>query len=49
MSVPCVHLFTDGHAEAMTILDTVAKRYWGTHYYSITGENKVMNMTKITR
>lgn len=42
-------LFADGHAEAMTALDTVVKRYWGTHYYSITGENKVMNMTKITR
>jgi prepilin-type N-terminal cleavage/methylation domain-containing protein/prepilin-type processing-associated H-X9-DG protein len=42
-------LFADGHAEAMTALDTVTKRYWGTHYSSITGENKVMNMSKITR
>jgi len=43
------YLFADGHAEAMTALDSVTKRNWGTHYNSITGENKVMNMTKITR
>lgn len=42
-------LFADGHGEAMTALDTVTKRYWGTHYSSITGENKVMNMSKITK
>ena len=42
-------LFADGHAEAMTALDSVVKRYWGTHYSSITGENKVMNMTKVSR
>ncbi len=41
-------LFADGHAEAATALDTVSKRWWGTHYSSITGENKIMNMTKIT-
>ena len=35
-------------AEAMTALDTMAKRYWGTRYSSISGENEVMNMTKVT-
>lgn len=40
-------LYADGHAETMTALDSVAKRQWGTHYSSITGENKVMNMTKV--
>mgnify|MGYP001570426404 CR=1 FL=1 len=40
-------LFCDGHAELMTALDSVAKRYWGTHYYSLTGENQVMNMSKV--
>ena len=41
-------LYADGHAEAMTALDSVAKRQWGTHYSSISGENRVMNMTKIS-
>lgn len=41
-------LYADGHAEAMTALDSVAKRQWGTHYLSITGENKVMNMTRVS-
>ncbi len=41
-------LFCDGHAELMTALDSVARRFWGSHYYSITGENQVMNMSKVT-
>jgi len=40
-------LFCDGHAELMTALDSVSKRYWGTHYYSLTGENRVMNMSRV--
>ncbi len=40
-------LYCDTHVEKMTPLDSVAKRQWGTHYYSITGENQVTNMSKI--
>ncbi len=40
-------LFCDGHAEGMTPLDTVTKRYWGNRYTSLTGESQVMNMTKV--
>lgn len=39
-------LYGDGHAEAMTALDSVVKRQWGDRYFSITGENQVMNMSK---
>ncbi len=40
-------LYCDGHAESMTALDSVVKRQWGDRYYSITGENQVMNMSKV--
>ncbi len=40
-------LYCDGHVEAMTALDSVAKRQWGTRYYSISGQNEVMNMSKV--
>jgi len=40
-------LYCDGHAESMTALKSVAQRQWGDRYYSITGENQVMNMSKV--
>lgn len=40
-------LYCDGHVEAMTALDSVRKRQWGTSYASITGANQVMNMSKV--
>lgn len=40
-------LFCDGHAENMTPLDTMAKRYWGNRYTSLTGESQIMNMSKV--
>ena len=40
-------LYCDGHAEPMTALSSVAKRQWGDRYYSISGENQVMNMSKV--
>lgn len=40
-------LFCDGHAEGMTPLDTMTKRYWGNRYTSLTGESQVMNMSKV--
>lgn len=41
-------LFADTHVESMTALDSVDRRQWGTHYYSISGENEVMNMSRVT-
>jgi prepilin-type N-terminal cleavage/methylation domain-containing protein/prepilin-type processing-associated H-X9-DG protein len=40
-------LYCDGHAEPMTALDSVVKRQWGDRYYSISGQNQVMNMSKV--
>lgn len=39
-------LFSDGHAETMTILETVDKRMWGDRYFAISGENQVLNFIK---
>ncbi len=41
-------LYCDTHVESMTALDSVTKRQWGTHYYSITGANEVTNMSKVS-
>lgn len=32
-------LFSDGHAERMSVVDTITKRLWGTKAYSLTGAN----------
>lgn len=40
-------LFCDGHAEAMTILDSVHNRKWGDAYYSLNGETKILNMSHV--
>jgi prepilin-type N-terminal cleavage/methylation domain-containing protein/prepilin-type processing-associated H-X9-DG protein len=37
-------LFCDGHAEPLMVLETMQKRMWGDQYYSVNGENEVMNM-----
>jgi prepilin-type processing-associated H-X9-DG protein len=39
-------LYCDGHAEPMTAFDSVDKRQWGSRYYSLTGDNKILNMVK---
>ena len=40
-------LFCDGHSERMTALESVKKRKWGDRYYSLSGENQVMNMIPV--
>jgi len=40
-------LYCDGHAENMTAMDSVVKRQWGDRYYSLTGENQVLNMNPV--
>ncbi len=40
-------LFCDGHAEPMSLLDSLHKRKWGERYYSLSGENEVLNMTTV--
>jgi prepilin-type processing-associated H-X9-DG protein len=35
-------LYTDGHIERKTILQTLIDREWGDRYYSITGRNEVI-------
>lgn len=40
-------LFCDAHVENMTVMDSVQKRKWGDAYLSISGENKVLNMTTV--
>lgn len=42
-------LYCDGHAENMTVLDSVVKRQWGDRYYSLTGENQVLNMNPVAK
>lgn len=34
-------VFFDGHAEQMTVVDSISKRLWGNRYFSISGENLV--------
>jgi prepilin-type processing-associated H-X9-DG protein len=31
--------FVDGHAERMSVLDSITRRLWGDRYYSLTGNN----------
>jgi len=38
-------LFADTHAESMSIMDTMQRRLWGDAYYSLEGENKILNMS----
>ncbi|MGB0715855.1 MAG: type II secretion system protein [Phycisphaerae bacterium] len=40
-------LYADTHVDNTTVLDTIRKRHWGDAYYTITGENKVLNMQTI--
>ena len=37
-------LFSDTHVENMTVLDSMDQRKWGDAYYSLEGQNKVLNM-----
>ncbi len=41
------YLFCDGHVENMTPLQSVENRKWGDAYYSLSGESKILNMTKV--
>ncbi len=34
-------VFADGHVERLTLRDSVARRLWGSRFYSITGSNEV--------
>ncbi|MBX3388432.1 MAG: type II secretion system protein [Phycisphaeraceae bacterium] len=34
-------VFFDGHADRMTVIDTISKRLWGNRYYSLSGDNTV--------
>jgi prepilin-type N-terminal cleavage/methylation domain-containing protein/prepilin-type processing-associated H-X9-DG protein len=34
--------FVDGHVEQLTLLDTIQRRLWGDRFYSITGNNLVI-------
>jgi len=38
-------LFVDAHAEAMTALKTMEDRKWGDRYFSLNGENEIINMS----
>lgn len=40
-------LFGDSHVEAMTPLESVQKRLWGDRYYSLSGQNQILNMTTV--
>ncbi len=35
-------LFSDGHVERSTVLNTLKRRLWGDRYYALTGANKIM-------
>ncbi len=37
-------LFVDTHVEKMTPLQTLKQRKWGDRYYSLSGDNKIINM-----
>jgi len=37
--------FFDGHADRMTVVDTITKRLWGSRYHSISGDNSVYDPT----
>ncbi|MBS0187598.1 MAG: type II secretion system protein [Planctomycetes bacterium] len=34
-------VFFDGHADRMTVVETIQKRLWGNRYHSLSGENSV--------
>jgi len=36
-------LMCDGHVESMTVLQSLQQRKWGDRYYSLTGENQILN------
>lgn len=36
-------LYADSHVERKTVLQTLRQREWGSRYYSLTGENEVIN------
>jgi prepilin-type N-terminal cleavage/methylation domain-containing protein/prepilin-type processing-associated H-X9-DG protein len=36
-------LFVDGHCQKMTVLASLKNRKWGDRYYSVTGENRVID------
>ena len=40
-------IFCDGHAEALTIVDTLDRRLWGDAYYSVTGDNRILNYDRM--
>jgi prepilin-type N-terminal cleavage/methylation domain-containing protein/prepilin-type processing-associated H-X9-DG protein len=40
-------LYADTHVESMTALDSVVKRQWGDRYNSVTGENQILNMSRV--
>jgi prepilin-type N-terminal cleavage/methylation domain-containing protein/prepilin-type processing-associated H-X9-DG protein len=39
-------LFCDGHVDTTTVLETVDARQWGDRYYSVSGSNAILNMSK---
>jgi len=39
-------LYADAHAERKTVLQTMKKREWGKKYYSLTGANEVLGMSR---
>ncbi len=40
-------LYADTHVESMTALDSVVKRQWGERCSSISGENQILNMSRV--
>lgn len=40
-------LYADTHVESMTALDSVVKRQWGDRYNSVSGENQILNMSRV--
>lgn len=40
-------LFVDTHVERLTVLETMERRMWGDRYYSVDGDNKVLNMAPV--
>ncbi|MEK6800075.1 MAG: prepilin-type N-terminal cleavage/methylation domain-containing protein [Planctomycetota bacterium] len=40
-------LYCDSHVESMTPLESVVRRQWGTHYYSLSGQSQILNMGSV--
>ena len=38
-------VFVDGHAERMTVLDSLTAKLWGDRFYSISGQNTRVRMS----